>query len=425
MRCLHFIIAFLAVPSVATEAYWVGANLPWNNFGSDVGTGNFDHGWFDSALSKLKASGTNAVRFWLHADGRATPIFGADGMVTGAGGSSIASDLDSLVALTQKHGIVLQMCLWSFDMCKQDIPGATMHSDLMSDLAKTKSYIDLALSPMLAALRNATRTRGQNNVVIEVQNEPEWCMAGSCSTVECVSVADMQRFTAMVAEAVHSHDPGFAVTTGSASLKWSTSLPGGGQANYWTDAALRAAYPAGGPDAVLDFYNVHYYDWMFDPSWGYDPCREPLSYWGVDKPTVVAELPASSQHYSPSEMLRCAQANGFSGDLFWAYNDPGFPLDQALPALSNFTRAQPALTSYANLLLWLQERTERRRTTSFDSQSRDEVAHRGQAADRMRNAARPKKSAPELVHHATAAPAVAGRYDKHFSQRSFLATLGH
>ena len=33
-----------------------------------------------------------------------------------------------------------------------------------------------------------------------------------------------------------------AVTVGSASLKWSTSLPGGGQENWWADAAL--ALPA-------------------------------------------------------------------------------------------------------------------------------------------------------------------------------------
>ncbi len=83
-------------------------------------------------------------------------------------------------------------------------------------------------------------------------------MEGSCNTVECVSVSAMQRFTAVVAEAVHTHAPKLAVTTGSASLKWSTALPGGGQANYWTDAALRAAYPEGGAGAVLDFYNVHY-----------------------------------------------------------------------------------------------------------------------------------------------------------------------
>ena len=35
-----------------------------------------------------------------------------------------------------KHALVLELCLWSFDMCKQDTAGAPMHADLISDEAK-------------------------------------------------------------------------------------------------------------------------------------------------------------------------------------------------------------------------------------------------------------------------------------------------
>lgn len=59
---------------------------------------------------------------------------------------------------------------------------------------------------------------------------------------------------------------------------------------------------------------------MHDPVWGYDPCREDVSYWGLDKPTIVAELPADSIYYTSSEMIECAFNNGFYGDMFWAYN---------------------------------------------------------------------------------------------------------
>ena len=68
-------------------------------------------------------------------------------------------------------------------------------------------------------------------------------MQGQCNTKECVEDAQMQRFASMVAEAVHTHS-NLRVTVGSASLKWSTPLPGGGQACYWNDAALRAAHPS-------------------------------------------------------------------------------------------------------------------------------------------------------------------------------------
>ncbi len=59
-------------------------------------------------------------------------------------------------------------------------------------------------------------------------------------------------------------------------------------------------------------------------------CSESADWWGLDKPTVVAELPASSEHFSTEQMLECSSANGFAGNLFWAFNDPAFPLAPAL-----------------------------------------------------------------------------------------------
>jgi len=94
---------------------------------------------------------------------------------------------------------------------------------------------------------------------------------------------------------------------------------------------------------------------MFDPkkvsSW--DMCSESVGWWGLDKPTVVAELPASSEHFSTEQMLECSSANGFAGNLFWAFNDPAFPLAPALPALENFTAARSEVTSFRALLMWL------------------------------------------------------------------------
>ena len=94
---------------------------------------------------------------------------------------------------------------------------------------------------------------------------------------------------------------------------------------------------------------------MFDPkrvsSW--DMCSESADWWGLDKPTVVAELPASSEHFSTEQMLECSSANGFAGNLFWAFNDPAFPLAPALPALEKFTAARSEVTSFHALLMWL------------------------------------------------------------------------
>ena len=89
------------------------------------------------------------------------------------------------------------------------------------------------------------------------------------------------------------------------------------------------------------------------PSWGYDPCRLEAEAWALDKPTVIAELPASSAHYSAAQLLSCSSDNGFAGDLFWAYNDASFPLDKAVPAMKDVAAAHADATSYSALLKWL------------------------------------------------------------------------
>ena len=232
----------LAFTDTTGGTLWAGANLPWNQFGNDIGAGAWDSAYFFKSFESLKSHGANSVRFWLHADGRSTPAFSNDGVVTGMGGPNFGSDLKQLVELAKAHELVLQLCLWSFDMCKNK----DRHTDLISNVTKTDSYVKNALTPMLELLR------GTKHVVIEVINEPEWCMKSFCEADECVEVSEMQRFTAKIAEAVHSLST-LRVTTGSASLKFSSVR---GEASYWNDASLRTAYPSS--VGILDFYNVHY-----------------------------------------------------------------------------------------------------------------------------------------------------------------------
>merc|ERR1712137_536945 len=160
---------------------------------------------------------------------------------------------------------------------------------------------------------------------------------------------EMQRFHALLAEAVHEHSS-LPVTTGSASLKWNAE-GGSAEDNYWSDAALQGAYPS--QSGHLDFYNVHYYDWMHNDNYGYDPCRENTTYWKLDKPVVVGELPPTSKFYTSDELMHCAFANGFSGDIFWAYNDPAFDYQQALPSLRSFAVQHSEISSFVAIVSWL------------------------------------------------------------------------
>ena len=297
----------LAVAACA-EVSWpvfVGTNIPWNHFGNDIGGGAFDAAWFDHYFEGAKRNGSNVARFWLHCGGQGSGLtFNAStGFVSGLT-PSFTDDLRSLVSIAAKHNVALQLTLWSFDMCKDDAGKGYTRSNLISDPGATRSYVQNALNPMLAAINSVGASGGRNGVFFEVINEPEWCMKSvPCNTKDCVDDADMQRFVAAVAMAVH--EAAFKVTVGSASLKWSSPTQPPAVTSFWDDASLRKHGPASGcASPTLDLYNIHYYDWMWNPQWGYDPCRANATYWGVtDRPTVVGELPATSKHYSPSKLL--------------------------------------------------------------------------------------------------------------------------
>jgi len=74
--------------------------------------------------------------------------------------------------------------------------------------------------------------RGLNNntnlIGWEVMNEPEWLIEN-----KFVQLGDLQRFVAMIAEAVHKNSNKY-ITVGSASLKWNSNV-NPAVANYWSD----------------------------------------------------------------------------------------------------------------------------------------------------------------------------------------------
>jgi hypothetical protein len=376
--------------------FFLGANVPWNRFGYDIGGGAWDVGWFDDYLRYLANSSANTARVFLHADARATPSFDAATRMVSGLSASFLPQLLALAGIAWRHSLVLQLCLWSFDLCEHHAPGAGLRADLIRDAAKTESYITHALRPMLSALDGAVgRSR---HVVIEVINEPEWCVAGAdCSTAQCVERIHMQRFIGSIAAAVHRHSA-LAVTVGSASLKWSGKAGSSAVGDWWSDEALRAAVgggtrpgehqaggeratdgnaadplgvgeellgaPAAQEDPCLDFYSVHFWEWMVHPQWGYDPCRVPASHWQQSKPTAIGEMPDTTRIpaygelvYSSSRMLDCLAEHGFQGGLFWAHNDPARPITTAYASMSRFAsmnRLAPQVdVSTDSLLRWL------------------------------------------------------------------------
>jgi len=333
-------LLLLTVCSAAPPAWFNGANVPWDHFGYDIGTGSFDANWFKTFFQTCQTNHINSARFWLHCGGGGSPQYNSDGSVKGLS-STFLSDLTTLVGMAKNYSVVMVIALWSFDMFKNNPP----HNDLVADPTKTTSYINNALVPMVKALEP------YENVIWEIMNEPEWAINETpCQTNTCVSLKQMQRFHGAIAEAIHTYSATHPVTTGSSCLKWNSDANPPALGNWWSDAALKSAYPSN--TGVLDFYQVHYYDWMHDPSWGFDPCRANTTYWKLDKVTMVGELPSDAgTYYSPEQFMNCSYANGFTGTMYWAYN-ADWPLPSAYSGLNNFYNAHQSIASYSALVTW-------------------------------------------------------------------------
>src|SRR3970282_289965 len=109
------------------------------------------------------------------------------------------------------------------------------------------------------------------------------------------------------------------ITTGSASFKWNWDNPGGPERNLWTDSALFRA--TGNAGARLDFYQVHYYSWMRGAGWSYSPFDRHASFWRLDKPVIIGELPGvgESGYMSITQMYRWAYDSAYAGVMAWTY----------------------------------------------------------------------------------------------------------
>jgi hypothetical protein len=348
------ISAFAAVPMQTTQdraennrliidgkpVFISGMNIAWNNFGNDVGDQALSINAFVNQFKQIKGAGGNAVRWWLHTDARNDPKIDNDGKVTRIGTKTI-DNIRQVLDSAYSYGIVVSLCLFSFDLLQLDGKDASIvakNKKFLTEPANLDTYINIVLKPMLEAVGNHPAI-----MCWEVFNEPEGMStdAGGWSNGDMVPMSDILRFTARIAAVVHDKTLKMA----------STGIHEYGKMKTWySDSKLIAA--AGNDPlaskAYLDFYMAHYYPEHVGTSGS--PFHNPASFWEMDRPILIGEFPAQSwgpgTGYSSIQQgtamtitaaYEYAYNNGYCGAMSWS-------MTESDPAkFGNFTTTKPAL----------------------------------------------------------------------------------
>lgn len=279
------------------ETFFVGANLPWINYGGDFGANAWRPGGGVSQpdqrdilakhFRELSEADVRVVRWFLLCDGRAGLLFDPDDVSLDA---SVFSDTDAALQTAEQFGIKIMFTLFDFHWFKpaKFEAGVQMggRGKYISDHFLRRRLLHNVVQPILQRYGRHAAIHSW-----DIFNEPEWAIRKISAWRPTASIG-LGKFRTFVKEVVHL-------------IHSETEHPA-------TLGLARRASLGLFDDCSLNFHQVHWYDKHGDELW--TPLEGPL-------PVVLGEFPTSGSRLQVAEILRHAHNAGFAGALAWSARD--------------------------------------------------------------------------------------------------------